>query len=118
MLSQTWPNRFHEIEWPVLIWINWIVGFAEHVGVSGDIWSKKVEEFCRVKGLTMGMLVLLMLLLVALVALVALVTLLVTLVALVALVTLLARRTTTLLVMMTMLGKKTTMKHQKKKRAV
>lgn len=53
VLCGKWPDRFFEIEWPVLIWLNWIVGFAAHAEL-GDLWPNNVEEFCRVPGMAFG----------------------------------------------------------------
>eukprot|EP01090_Pellita_catalonica_P021160 TRINITY_DN7847_c0_g1_i1.p1 TRINITY_DN7847_c0_g1~~TRINITY_DN7847_c0_g1_i1.p1 ORF type:complete len:515 (-),score=100.90 TRINITY_DN7847_c0_g1_i1:23-1423(-) len=44
VLIGKWMSRFHEIEWPGTIWLNWMVNYADYVGV-GDLWpEEKVER--------------------------------------------------------------------------
>jgi len=37
VVTGTWVDRFNEIEWPAIIWVNWIVNYASHHGF-GDLW--------------------------------------------------------------------------------
>eukprot|EP01127_Copromyxa_protea_P022183 TRINITY_DN785_c0_g1_i1.p1 TRINITY_DN785_c0_g1~~TRINITY_DN785_c0_g1_i1.p1 ORF type:complete len:293 (+),score=43.81 TRINITY_DN785_c0_g1_i1:64-942(+) len=56
VLIGVWPPRFCEIEWPAMIWLNWMVGFGEHVGL--DLWPKdKVPELFRVPKLRLDLVV-------------------------------------------------------------
>lgn len=50
------PDRFNEIEWPTMIWLNWMTGWGKHVrGV--DFWpEKKVQRVFEIEGLSFGML--------------------------------------------------------------
>ena len=59
VLVGAWPSRFDEIEWPALIWINWMTGFGKHA-LNLDVWPEsKVSKFCEVPGLRLGKLKLL-----------------------------------------------------------
>lgn len=53
LVNDKWPNRFSEIEWPALIWINWMVSFAKYA-LNEDFWPAKVEKFCHVKDIHFG----------------------------------------------------------------
>jgi len=46
VLTGTWVPRFAEIEWPAMIWLNWMVNFGLHAGF-GDIWPAQITRtFC------------------------------------------------------------------------
>ena len=52
-----WMQRFHEIEWIIFVWLNWVVGYAAHVGL-GDMWPhEKVERAFQVPNLTLDFVV-------------------------------------------------------------
>ena len=52
-----WMPRFHEIEWIIFVWLNWVVGYAAHVGL-GDMWPhEKVERAFQVPNLTLDFVV-------------------------------------------------------------
>ena len=55
VMTGVWQDRFCEIEWPTMIWLNWMVGFGKHVrGI--DFWpEKKVQRVFEVEGLAFGM---------------------------------------------------------------
>jgi hypothetical protein len=52
IIGKMWSPRFAEIEWPCLIWLNWIVGFGEFCGF--DVWPAKVEKIFYYPGFKMG----------------------------------------------------------------
>jgi len=53
-----WPDRFAEIEWPNIIWLNWMVGFAAHALDGVDLWPvDKVDRCYYVKGLCFDLVV-------------------------------------------------------------
>eukprot|EP01102_Stenamoeba_stenopodia_P010263 TRINITY_DN307_c0_g1_i1.p1 TRINITY_DN307_c0_g1~~TRINITY_DN307_c0_g1_i1.p1 ORF type:complete len:1402 (+),score=340.59 TRINITY_DN307_c0_g1_i1:217-4422(+) len=40
----TWQPRFDEIEYPALIWINWMVGYGKHHGLT-DFYPKELDQY-------------------------------------------------------------------------
>jgi hypothetical protein len=41
ILTTTWPARFAEIEWPVLMLLSWAVKWAEEVAGLADVWPER-----------------------------------------------------------------------------
>jgi hypothetical protein len=52
IIGKKWPARFAEIEWPCLIWLNWIVAFGEFSGVQ--IWPEKLDRVFYYPGFKLG----------------------------------------------------------------
>jgi hypothetical protein len=44
VLGKTWQSRFAEIEYPALVWLNWMVGYGKHHGLKNDFYPKILEE--------------------------------------------------------------------------
>jgi len=55
VLNGTWVSRFDEIEFPALIWLNWIVGFAKHHNL--EIWPEEIPIVFRVDSLKLDVFV-------------------------------------------------------------
>ena len=50
-LQGKWPNRFNEIEWPVLILLTWVVEWGEYIGIPG-LWPESMlaADLYRLRG--------------------------------------------------------------------
>lgn len=52
VICGTWSSKFDEIEWPCIMWVNWMADYAQTLGI--EVWPTRLGEVYRIARLKLG----------------------------------------------------------------